>query len=134
MSRRLGGGFKNLTLPQKLIYSSAVFNVSVVGFIWLKRQMKLADREEEERTALQELTAGMEGTEAWTETNKFRCFWAAQRYHQYGAAGPEEEKDPEVQKLLAVMSKCREDLYELIPTDTPATRPLHSPPQYAPNI
>merc|ERR1719440_1289806 len=51
----------------------------------------------------------------WSESNRFKCFFAAQRYHMLGSTGPEEEKSEDVQKMLKVMAQCREELYDKLP-------------------
>uniref|UniRef100_A0A6U8U6M7 Uncharacterized protein n=1 Tax=Zooxanthella nutricula TaxID=1333877 RepID=A0A6U8U6M7_9DINO len=121
-------GWRALSWTQKMIYSSAMLNVCVVGFVWLKRQLKMADKEARELQELQAFTAEMDMGN-WSEGNRFRCFFAAQRYQMLGTQGPEEEKAPEVQKLLEVMAQCRAELYRKLPVETPAMRPLHLPPQ-----
>merc|ERR1719203_2653756 len=120
-------GWGSLSFAQKLIYSSAIFNVSVVGFVWVKRQLKMADKEAKEVEGLQDLATEMDMGN-WSEANRFRCFFAAQRYHMLGTSGPEEEKSPDVLKMLDVMAQCREELYRKLPVETPAMRPLHQPP------
>mmetsp|Transcript_48985 Transcript_48985/g.98692 ORF Transcript_48985/g.98692 Transcript_48985/m.98692 type:complete len:125 (-) Transcript_48985:151-525(-) len=117
-------GFSSLSFTQKMIYTSAVFNVCVVGFVWLKRQLKMADKESKELEDMQVLTSSMDMGN-WSESNRFKCFFAAQHYHMLGTSGPEEEKGPEVQKMLDVMAQCREELYRKVPAETPAMRPLH---------
>eukprot|EP00929_Paragymnodinium_shiwhaense_P020394 TRINITY_DN13611_c0_g1_i1.p2 TRINITY_DN13611_c0_g1~~TRINITY_DN13611_c0_g1_i1.p2 ORF type:complete len:126 (-),score=46.60 TRINITY_DN13611_c0_g1_i1:156-533(-) len=120
--------FKGLNFSQKLVYSSAVINVCVVGFVWVRRQFKLAQQEAREKDDMQVLTAEMEMGN-WSESNRFKCFFAAQRYRMQGTSGPEEEeKDDDVQKMLQVLAQCREDLYYKLPAQTPAMRPLHKPP------
>ena len=91
MSTRVAG-WKGLTLPQKLIYSSAVVNLGVLSFVWVKRQMKMADKEQKEVEELQATMAEI-STETWSENSRYRCFFAAQQYYLLNANGPEEETD-----------------------------------------
>mmetsp|Transcript_130669 Transcript_130669/g.326045 ORF Transcript_130669/g.326045 Transcript_130669/m.326045 type:complete len:130 (-) Transcript_130669:32-421(-) len=129
MAGRVGAsGWKSLSWTQKMVYSSAVVNGCVVGFVWLKRQFKMADKEAQEMKEMQSYTAEMD-VGNWSESSRFRCFFAAQRYHMFGSKGPEDEKEPEVQKMLEVMEQCRQELYRKLPSETPAMRPLHMPPQ-----
>eukprot|EP00444_Apocalathium_aciculiferum_P022572 CAMPEP_0183433740 /NCGR_PEP_ID=MMETSP0370-20130417/61584_1 /TAXON_ID=268820 /ORGANISM="Peridinium aciculiferum, Strain PAER-2" /LENGTH=163 /DNA_ID=CAMNT_0025620149 /DNA_START=56 /DNA_END=547 /DNA_ORIENTATION=+ len=122
------GGWSNLSFAQKMIYSSALLNVCVIGFVWLKRQLKMSEKEAKEMEASKTFEADMD-MGSWSESNQFRCFFAAQRYHMLGTASADEEKSPEVQKMLEVMAQCREELYRKLPIETPAMRPLHMPPQ-----
>merc|ERR550532_2056460 len=107
-----------------MIYASALLNVSIVGFVWLKRQLKMADKEAKEVEDMKVLTSEMD-VGNWTDSNRFRCFFAAQRYHALDTRGPEEEKPAEVQKILEVLAQCRGELYTKLPAETPAMRPLH---------
>merc|ERR1712039_221338 len=119
-SRAPRSGFKNLTGTQKVIY------VSAVGFVWLKRQIKMSEKEFKE---VEEMKAMTEAAPAdlMENSSKFRCFFAAQQYHMLGSTSPEEEKAPEVQRMLEVLAQCKEDLYHKLPAETPCMRPLHSP-------
>eukprot|EP00931_Biecheleriopsis_adriatica_P001079 TRINITY_DN101289_c0_g1_i1.p1 TRINITY_DN101289_c0_g1~~TRINITY_DN101289_c0_g1_i1.p1 ORF type:complete len:138 (+),score=38.32 TRINITY_DN101289_c0_g1_i1:79-492(+) len=120
-------GWKGLTFAQKLIYSSAMFNVAVIGFAWVKRQMKMADKEAKE---VEELQASMAEVTAenWSANSRFRCYFAAQQYHVLNSSGPEEETSREVQKMLEILAQCREDLYRKIPKVTPAMQSLQNAP------
>mmetsp|Transcript_87056 Transcript_87056/g.136286 ORF Transcript_87056/g.136286 Transcript_87056/m.136286 type:complete len:133 (+) Transcript_87056:87-485(+) len=122
-------GFKSLPFGHKLVYISAIVNVSVLGFVWVKRQIKMSQEELRQKEDMVVLTAEMD-VGNWTESNRFKCFFAAQRYHMVGSTGPEDEKSPEVQRMLEVMHQCREGLYNYIPAETPSMRPLHAPPSY----
>mmetsp|Transcript_16300 Transcript_16300/g.35705 ORF Transcript_16300/g.35705 Transcript_16300/m.35705 type:complete len:124 (-) Transcript_16300:65-436(-) len=112
-------GFRSLSIPHKLVYSSAVINITVVSLAWLKRQIKTAESEKKEVEDAESVLAEMD-TGTWSETNRFRCFFAAQRYRMFGSQGPEDEQSAEIQKMLSVIKQCREDLYDLIPPETPA--------------
>mmetsp|Transcript_55339 Transcript_55339/g.145704 ORF Transcript_55339/g.145704 Transcript_55339/m.145704 type:complete len:127 (-) Transcript_55339:225-605(-) len=118
------GGWSSLPFAQKTVYASAILNVSVVGFVWVKRQLKMADREAQEVKEMEEIQMDMDMGK-WSESNKFRCFYAAQQYRMMGTAAPEEEESPEVRKLLEVMAQCREELYRKLPAETPSMQPLH---------
>merc|ERR1712194_901782 len=122
------GGWATLTWTQKMIYSSAILNVGVVGFVWVKRQMKMAEKEAKELEDVASINADMD-MGSWSESNRFRCFFAAQRYHMLNTKAPEEETGSEVQKMLEVMAQCRKEIYRKLPVETPAMRPLHQPPQ-----
>mmetsp|Transcript_37596 Transcript_37596/g.70108 ORF Transcript_37596/g.70108 Transcript_37596/m.70108 type:complete len:131 (+) Transcript_37596:72-464(+) len=121
-------GWKGLTFPQKLIYSSSVVNLAVLSYVWVKRQMKMADKEQKEVEEMQESMAEV-ASEAWSSNSRYRCYFAAQQYYLINANGPEEETGPETQKLLDVLARCREELYKKIPKDTPASRPGPMAPQ-----
>lgn len=120
-------GFKNLSLSQKVIYVSVIINVGVCGFVWLKRQLKMSEKEAREMDEMKAMTEAIDATSLSDSSNKFRCFFAAQHYHMLGTSSPEEEKSPEIQKILEVLAQCREDLYRRMPDETPAMRPLHAP-------
>mmetsp|Transcript_55324 Transcript_55324/g.99630 ORF Transcript_55324/g.99630 Transcript_55324/m.99630 type:complete len:143 (-) Transcript_55324:13-441(-) len=124
-------GWKGLSFPQKLIYSSAMINVAVISFVWVKRQMKMADKEQKEMDEMAAMTKEFDAAN-WGANSRFRCFFAAQQYHMLNSAGPDEETGGEVQKMLEVLAQCREDLYRKIPKDTPAMMPLHMAPQLKP--
>merc|ERR1712187_134520 len=119
------GGFAGLSFPQKLVYSSAVINVTVIGFVWLRRQFKMAHQELKEHEELRVLKGEMDEGE-FGESNRFRCFFAAQRYNMMNTTGPEEETSQEVQVLLKVLAQCREDLYEKISSNTLASLPINT--------
>eukprot|EP00930_Biecheleria_cincta_P104830 TRINITY_DN9725_c0_g3_i1.p1 TRINITY_DN9725_c0_g3~~TRINITY_DN9725_c0_g3_i1.p1 ORF type:complete len:137 (+),score=31.16 TRINITY_DN9725_c0_g3_i1:67-477(+) len=114
-------GWRGLSFPQKLIYSSAMVNLAVISFVWVKRQMKMADKEQREAEELAHSIAEV-SAESWSANSKFRCFFAAQQYHMLNSSGPEEETSPEAQKMLEVLAQCREDLYKKMPVDSPAMR------------
>merc|ERR1719272_1576548 len=103
-----------LSFTQKMIYGSALLNVCVIGFVWLKRQLKMADKEVREMEDMKQFEVDMDMGN-WSESNRFRCFYATQRYHMSDTAGPQEEKSPEVLKILEVMHQCREELYRKLP-------------------
>eukprot|EP00405_Crypthecodinium_cohnii_P011719 CAMPEP_0206426354 /NCGR_PEP_ID=MMETSP0324_2-20121206/4327_1 /ASSEMBLY_ACC=CAM_ASM_000836 /TAXON_ID=2866 /ORGANISM="Crypthecodinium cohnii, Strain Seligo" /LENGTH=165 /DNA_ID=CAMNT_0053891291 /DNA_START=171 /DNA_END=668 /DNA_ORIENTATION=- len=116
-------GWKSLSFSQKTVYGGALLNILVVAFVWLKRQLKMADREAKELEETKSLESDMDMGN-WNQDNKFRCFFAAQRYHMLAPETAEEELSPEVQKLVSVMSQCREELYRKLPDDLPAMRPI----------
>mmetsp|Transcript_120026 Transcript_120026/g.208442 ORF Transcript_120026/g.208442 Transcript_120026/m.208442 type:complete len:135 (+) Transcript_120026:67-471(+) len=130
MSAVARAGFKSLPFSHKMIYISAVANVSIVGFVWTKRQIKLGQQELKEEDQMKELHQEMSAG-VWSSSNRFKCFFAAQRYHLLDTAGPAEEQSADCQQVLRILDQCRDDLHGMIPAETPAMRPLHSPPQYA---
>ncbi|CAJ1348848.1 unnamed protein product [Effrenium voratum] len=117
--------WQQLTFPQKLVYTSAVLNFAVLSFVWVKRQMRMADKEQKEVEELQATMAEV-SADNWSANSRFRCFFAAQQYYMLNSAGPEEETAPEAKKMLDVLAQCREDLYRKIPKETPASRPVQS--------
>ena len=119
----MSGSWKALNFPQKAIYASAIFNVSVLSFVWVKRQMRMADKEQKEVEELQATMAEV-SADNWSANSKYRCFFAAQQYYLLNSSSPEEETVPEARKMLEVLTQCREELYPKIPKDTPASRPI----------
>merc|ERR1719510_1006145 len=114
--------WQTLSFPQKLIYMSAVVNTAVLSFVWVKRQMKMADKEQKEVEELEAMIAQV-SADNWNANSRYRCFFAAQQYYLLNSSGPEEETVPEAKKMLNVLTQCQEDLYQKIPKDTPASRP-----------
>eukprot|EP00933_Yihiella_yeosuensis_P001650 TRINITY_DN102769_c0_g1_i1.p1 TRINITY_DN102769_c0_g1~~TRINITY_DN102769_c0_g1_i1.p1 ORF type:complete len:141 (+),score=37.56 TRINITY_DN102769_c0_g1_i1:87-509(+) len=120
-------GWKGLSFPQKLIYSSAMVNLAVISFVWVKRQIKLAEKEKKEVEEMQTMANNVSAAD-WGATSEFRCFYAAQHYHILNSSGPEEETGKDVQKMLEVLALCREELYKKMPPETPSMKPLHIAP------
>ncbi|CAK9033886.1 unnamed protein product [Durusdinium trenchii] len=115
--------WRSLSFSQKVIYTSAVVNTAVLSFVWVKRQMKMADKEQKEVEELQATIAEV-SADNWSANSRYRCFFAAQQYYLLNSSGPEEETAPEAKKMLDVLAQCREELYLKIPKDTPASRPI----------
>mmetsp|Transcript_95988 Transcript_95988/g.117627 ORF Transcript_95988/g.117627 Transcript_95988/m.117627 type:complete len:131 (+) Transcript_95988:37-429(+) len=115
--------WKGLNVQQKAIYASAIFNFGVLSFVWVKRQMRMADKEQKEVEDLQATIAEV-SADNWSANSKYRCFFAAQQYYLLNSSSPEEETSPEAQKMLDVLAQCREELYPKIPKDSPASRPV----------
>jgi len=111
-----------------MVYGSAVLNVSILGFVWISRQMKMAEKEEQERQKM-EASLGKLDDDRLLSSNKFRCFFAAQQYHMMLTETPTEANNPGFHKLLDVLAQCQQELYRGLPAETPAMRPLHMPSQ-----
>mmetsp|Transcript_51245 Transcript_51245/g.94778 ORF Transcript_51245/g.94778 Transcript_51245/m.94778 type:complete len:139 (-) Transcript_51245:99-515(-) len=127
------GSWRNLSWGQKLVYSSAVVNVFAVGVVLIRRQFLAAEKEEQEKKEYEETRADIESGQ-WGENSQFKCYFAAGLYREMSATATFEEElrqhTPEVQKVLEILDKCKLEMLEMLPAETPAMRPLHNPPKY----
>eukprot|EP00403_Amphidinium_massartii_P012081 CAMPEP_0178424422 /NCGR_PEP_ID=MMETSP0689_2-20121128/28200_1 /TAXON_ID=160604 /ORGANISM="Amphidinium massartii, Strain CS-259" /LENGTH=107 /DNA_ID=CAMNT_0020046055 /DNA_START=8 /DNA_END=327 /DNA_ORIENTATION=+ len=106
----MSGRWKNLSLSQKVVYSSAVVNVVAVGLVFVRRQFKLVEREQEEEKEYAETKAEIDSGD-WSKTSKFRCYFAAGLYKEMSATPTFEEElkqhTPEVKKVLDILAECK---------------------------
>mmetsp|Transcript_51147 Transcript_51147/g.115236 ORF Transcript_51147/g.115236 Transcript_51147/m.115236 type:complete len:137 (+) Transcript_51147:90-500(+) len=126
------GSWKNLSWSQKLVYSSAIVNVFAVGVVLIRRQFQAAEQEEREQKEYEQTQAELTSGE-WGETSQFKCYFAAGLYREMSATATFEDElrqhTPEVQKVLEILDKCKAEIYEQLPAETPAMRKIN-PSQY----